>query len=311
MRVLGLFSISLGDVGRRAVQAELATLVEELESTMRALDIRGQAQTAWERLHEPIQISTVPEIWLLLRPTEARHSGVDIADGIAYATASITVVASGVLGERPPAYPPSPLPSVDNRSSVGSPSGFRIGVPLLWQYDVLERTIEDHLRINERWAPLPELTEHYLTVHEVEVYSSGEHLAITLQFTADLPGQDLDTSGSVYLQGRPVVDVDQRTVSVEALYFIADTDNDLLDGGLALFDEHLRTELARALTYSFGEDYDRFVNGATSALTRSFGDNIRSTGNLTSLDIDRVTLNDVGIEVMVVSRGILRLEVGL
>ena len=308
IRVLG-FRVPLGDVGRSAVRDELARLAADLEGTVRGLDVRAHAQAMWDSLHEPFQLSSDPEIWLRLRPTAVRFSGMHIDNNILHASTSITTLAEGVFGERPSAFPTSPLPSVEERGQ--GDESFVAHLPLVLRYDVLEAELRDLLRIQERWAPIPDRPDNYLTVHDVEVYPSGDALAVGLHFSADLPDRSLDARGSVYLQGRPVVDVNQRIVSFDVLELTAATDNEFADRALVLFNDRIRGELAKALTYSFGADYDRFLAAAGRALSRPIAADVTSQGELNYANVSDIVMGDRGIRLNVLSTGTLRLDIGL
>ena len=308
MRVLG-FRVPLGDVGGSAVRDELARLAADLESTVRDLDVRAHAHATWNSLHEPFQLSTDPEIWLRLRPMEVRFSGMHIDNDILHASTSITITTEGVFGERPAAFPTSPLPSVEERSQ--GDDSFVARLPFVLRYDALEAKLRDILRTQERWAPIPDHPDTYLTVHDVEVYPSDDTLAVGLHFTADVAGRWLDARGSVYLQGRPVVDGNQRIVSVDVLELTPATDNDLADLALVLFNDRIRSELARALTYSFGADYDRLLAAASSALDRSIAPNVTSQGELNYANVTGIVMGGRGLRLNVLSAGTLRLNVEL
>lgn len=249
-----LVPVRLGGTARPAVRDELAKLARNFENTAQGLDIRRHAEATWQRLHDPIQLSTAPDVWLRLQPTAVRFSGIHIDNDILHASASIMVMAEAVLGERPPAFVSSPLPPVEERGPENE--SFVAHLPLVLPYGALENELADLLRIQQRWAPLPNRPDHYLTVHDVEVYPSDENLTVGIHFAAEMPGGWLDTRGSVYLQGRPVVDVSERVVSIDALEFTATTDNSAVDGALLMFDERIRTELGRVLAYSFRDDYE-------------------------------------------------------
>lgn len=308
IRVLG-FRVPLGNVGRSAVRDELARLAADLEDTVRSLDLRSHAQATWDSLHEPFQLSSDPEIWLRLRPTKVRFSGIHIDNAILHASTSITTLAEGVFGESPAAVPSSPLPSVEDRGQ--GDESFVVHLPLVLPYDALEAELREFLRIQERWAPIPDRPDSYLTVHDVELYPSGDALAVGLHFSADLPDRWLDARGSVYLQGRPIVDVNQRIVSFDVLELTAETDNEFAERALVLLNDEFRSELAETLTYSFGADYDSFLAAAGSALSRSIAPDVASQGELNYANVTDIVMGERGIRLHILSTGTLRLDIGL
>ena len=304
-----LVPVRLGGTARPVVRDALARLASDFATTVQGLDIRRHADNMWERLHEPLQLSGDPEVWLRLRPTGVRFSGIHIQNDILHASVSITTMAEGVLGERPLAFPASPLPPVEERGQ-GS-ERFLGQLPLVLQYGALERQLGEFLRVQQRWAPLPDRPDHYLTVHDVEVFPSGEDLTVGIHFTADVPDRGLDTRGAIYLQGRPIVDVSRRILSVEELTVTATTDNSAVDLALVVFDDRLQSALANALIYPFGDDYDRLLAAANSELTRSITANVSSHGELNYLDVTEIVMGDRGIQLKVLAAGTLRLDLGL
>ena len=150
-----------------------------------------------------------------------------------------------------------------------------------------------------------------MTVQEVEVYPSKENIVVGINFIADLPDEWLDTRGKVYFQGKPVIDNEQRTMKVENFDFTRTTDNALINVASLLFRERIKSELASALTYRFGDEYDKFMKDANAELNRDFGDGLSSHGTLDYAEVDKILMLERGIYLSVISEGTLRLNFGL
>ena len=64
-----------------------------------------------------------------------------------------------------------------------------------------------------------------VTINDVEIYPSGNRLVVGVNLKADFPSSALDTKGSVYLIGTPVVERG-TTISLPDLAFTRVLDND-------------------------------------------------------------------------------------
>lgn len=310
MRILfDLIPISLGSVAEPLVRAELAKLEQQIDAEVENLNMRAGVATAWSTIHEPLRLSSDPEVWLRIGPQAVYFSGVRTENNVMHASVAVSVLAETVLGERPDALPRLPLPAVEGRPDEDGK--FLVRLPILLEYDALREELGELLRLGQKWAPVPERPHHNLTVEDIEVYPSGDSVVVGVRFVADLPRKWLDARGVVYFTGRLVVDDEARIVRVEELDFTATTDNTLLNTALLLFDERIVSQLSAALTYEFQNDYAGFLASANRELNRDFGHGIASQGELEYVGLGDVVMGERGIHWSVVSEGRLQLDVRL
>lgn len=309
IRLFKIIKVRLSGLVEPKIREQLQKVEKQINAEIRNLDIRGRATQAWEKSHVPIKLSSDPEVWLRLKPKAVRFSGIHTQGHILAASVSMDADMETILGERPDAFPVMPLPELGERAKESGP--FLIRLPIVLEYEALRKEIEKVLRVGQKWAPIQDKPNHNLTVKEVEVYPSEENIVVGINFIADLPDKWQDTRGSVYLQGKPVIDNEQRIVRVKNLDFTRTTDNTLINVATLLFSERIKNELSSALTYRFGDEYDKFIHAANGALNRDFGNGLMSQGVLKYAKVDKVVMLESGIYLSVISEGELKLNFGL
>ena len=307
--LLGFIPIRISGLVEPKIWEQLKKVEEQIKTEIRSLDIRGRAMQAWEKAHAPIKLSSDPEVWLRFKPKAIRFSGIHTQNSILAASVSMAANMETILGERPDAFPVSPLPELGEQDRESGP--FHIRLPIILEYEALKKEIEKVLRVRQKWAPIQKKPSHYVTVQEVEVYPSKENIVVGINFSADLPDEWLDTRGKVYFQGKPVIDNEQRMMKVENFDFTRTTDNALINVVSLLFRERIKSELSSALTYRFGDEYDKFINAANVELNRDFGDGVTSQGFLDYAKVDKVVMFERGIYLSVISTGQLQFNFGL
>ena len=310
IRLFKVIKIGLSGKVEPEIRKQLQKVEEQIKAKIRSLDIRGKVKQAWEKAHEPMKLSSDPEVWLQLQPKAVRFSGVHTQRNILAASVSIDAVMETFRGERPNTSTASPLPPLGGQRD-GESAKFLVKLPICLKYEDLKKEIEKVLRVGQKWAPIQDKPTHYLNVQEVEIYPSEENIVVGINFIADLPDKWQDTRESVYLQGKPVIDNEHRMVRVENLDFTRTTDNTLINVATLLFSERIRNELSSALTYPFGDEYEKFITAANGALKRDFGNGLTSQGSLDYAKVDKVVMRERDIYLSVISEGHLKLNFGL
>ena len=309
IKLLGFIPIRISSKIEPEIRKGLKKVEKQIKAEIENMNIRGKAIQAWEKAHVPIKLSGDPELWLRLKPKAVRFSGFHTQNNVLAASVSMYADMETVLGERPDPFPVSPLPALGERDQETGP--FLVRLPMVLEYETLKKEIEKVLRVGQKWAPIRDKPNHYVNVQEVEVYPAKENIVLGVNFIADLPDQWLDTRGKVYFQGKPVIDNEQRMVTVENFGFTRTTDNALINVASLLFRKRIQNELSSALAYRFGDEHDKLINAANFELNRDFGDGLRGQGALHYAKVDKVVMLERGIYLSVVSEGTLQLKFGL
>lgn len=309
IRLFDIIKVTVGGLVERKIREQLQNVEEQIKAEIRSLDIKGKARQAWAKSHVPIKLSSDPEVWLRLKPKAIRFSGIHIQNNILAASVSMNTDMETSLGERPDIFSASPLPELGARDQESGP--FLVKLPIVLEYGALKKEIEKVLRVRQKWAPIQDMPTHYVTVQEVEVYPFKENIVVGINFIADLPDEWLDTRGKVYFQGRPVIDNEQRKMRIQNFDFTRTTDNVLINLASLLFRERIKSELSSALTYRFGDEYDKFINAANVELNRDYGDGLRSQGVLDYARVAKILMLERGIYLSVISAGQLQFNFGL
>ena len=309
LRLFGVIPVTISGLVEPKIEGQLVRIKEQFEAEVGSQNTRAKAVQIWQKVHEPIKLSGDPEVWLRIGPKAVNFSGIHVRNNVLYAGISLRAEVETVLGERPKAFPLSPLPEIGDH--VEEAGMFVLRLPITLEYDFLKKEVQKILKINQKWAPIQGKPDHYLTVNDVEIYPSGENLVLGIDFIADLPDDWLDTRGRVYFLGKPVVDNEQRILRIENLDFTKTLDNSLAHLASLFFKSRLKRELTSAATYRFGDTYDDFIAAANRELNRDFGDGVTSRGTLNYAKVDHVLLLETGVYLSTLSEGTLQITFGM
>ena len=302
LELFGLVDVPVTALVEPKARELLGDLERRLEDEVRALGVRERAEHVWAVLQEPIRLSSDPDVWLRMEPEAVSFSGVDVEGGSLTASLAVEGRLAAVVGEDPPVVNGNrDLPPLGSHATEG-PGAFSLVLPTTVRYEVLERELEAALRVGEEWIPNV-ASGVAVTVEEVDVYPSSPSLAVGLHFTADLREETLDTSGVVYLSGRPVVDSEERVVRVESLDFAAATDNRLVNLAGQIFGEGLGARIQDRLTFDFGADYERLLAAVNEGLNRDLGGGVHIAGDLDFVRVEEVLMLEEHLYVGVTAAG--------
>jgi hypothetical protein len=185
-----------------------------------SLDLPEKANRAWRALESPIKVT--PSVWLSVHPQEI---------GILPFTATPSAITAGMqlsalpvlqYGDQPPASDVQPLPTP---KPLPASNSYFISMPVQTDYSIVEKSIEDALKIHNGGIRYPPTGKNYVTVTGVDVYAYGAAAVVRL----DLKIHGIfGPSATVYLSGTPTFNTLTNTISFPDLDFTADSKNILL-----------------------------------------------------------------------------------
>lgn len=206
--------------------------------------LRSDLEQAWASASFPIGGSDEPVGYVNVKPRSLGLSAFTVDAG-AIRLESL-LVADVAVEEEPADGTALPLPELARIPAV--PSELALNLPVRIGYDTLVREAEAAL-VGKEFSAESEAGESRVRIREVEVFPSGDRLALGLSFRADLPSRLLDAEGWIYVLGSPTVSDDGTTVSVEDVSFARIVDNDAWNLLSAVFENRIVSELEDALTF--------------------------------------------------------------
>ena len=220
----------------RYMRGKLAKMVRDVVDARvpHLVELSSRVAPVWTWLNRPLPLGE--DSWLLLRP-----QGVRVAPFLGSGPQVSIVVGLVVrprvgLGE-PPVVPVPPLPQLE----VGLPRGLGLELPI--QVELGSRDAGDELarRLADRSFRFGTDT---LVFSEPRLSASGERLVLKLRVSGDL-------AGWVTVTGRPVIDADTHTVSLQGLNYALETDDPVAEANIAVFRGAILRRLSNEVRWSF------------------------------------------------------------
>jgi hypothetical protein len=253
---------------------------------VKALDVRGKAETAWRRAFEPVKIVDDPEFWLQMTPSSVGYAGIHTSGDVLEGALELTGPVETHFGALPPAPQPPPLPPLG--AGVAAPGQFEFLVPIAVSYQTIAQAVQTAL-----------VASGTSGVRNVEVYPSAGKLVVGLQFDS-VPqgaGSGAGSDGWVYLALSPKIDDTKKTLQLAAAgaAAVATSAETPPSGGAAAAaapaDAKLLDALAQNFSVAYKTQYDKLLAAAGAKLSRDLGNGFKSEGSFTSASVEKVALN--------------------
>lgn len=235
--------------------------------------VRAELLRVWRSYAFPIEMEGLPTLYANVEPTDLSVAGLDIRDeGVRIlAGMEAKVVVSDVKG------PEGALPSTPANTALQNREGqINLAVPLALTYGTIREEALAALGSEPQVIATP-AGEVSVIVKDLEVYPSGERIALGVSFSADLPGNPFDTQGVLWLSARPIVDAEGRQVRLEEIAMTRQLESPLWGALTAAFEEEIEAELARAVTYDLTADIARATQAIEAAAAQASVEGVRFT----------------------------------
>ncbi len=291
LTILG-FRVDMARYVTPKIEAQLARVRGDVEASVRELDIKGKAASAWQRAFANVKISDQPEIWLQTTPQSVAFSGLRAEGDVLEGSLEIAGNTTTTIGGEPAANAPTPLPQLG--SDVSDPGRFEVIVPIAIDYDAIKRKAQDILAAQ---------SEANFSAQDIEIYPSSGSLVMGIR--AAKPQSD--GSDWVYLTATPQVDAATGSLRFPDLAVV--TDAAAATQGVFGASGMLQA-LREQLSVGFQAGFDQIVASANAKLTRPLGDGFRSEGKLTSAGIANVRLLPDRVQIDLRAGGRLKLIYG-
>jgi hypothetical protein len=226
--------------------------------------IRAELQKAWRSYAIPVTVEPdTPPMFVNIDPVTVGTSGLIVEDGGVRLMAQVAARAV-VAAEKGSEASKGDLPV---RQTVDPGRGrLDIAVPIKVPFALLETEATKALRDK----PITLRTggkDILLTVDRVDVYPSGEQIAVGLGFSAKLPWRFFDAHGTVWVTGRPVVEPGGKAVHLEQVAVTRQVDNPLWSALSVALEDVVNAQVQKAARYdlsSITEDAIKRIEEAVS-----------------------------------------------
>lgn len=269
----------------RALDQSLKNLGSRASDFIRCDIVRAEVLKAWRRNSIRLDVPNAPPIYLNIRPTSIGLSKLIADESAAKFILSMKAKTSVSTSEDKQA-PPQELPPVS--SLADQPGKFRITLPIGAEYRVIETSVMQELGRKPILFDVGP-AQGSLTVDGIEVFPSGDSIALGLSFRAKLPASLFDTAGKVYVTGTPIVDADGTRLRLAHIEFARMTSNPVWSVASAVFGDTIRQQIEKAAIV----DLRQPIATALSEVQRAIADPARTGGIRLTLTEPRLRLERV------------------
>lgn len=298
-----LFKVRVSGVVGRQIGKKLHEWDNDLkQSVISALTLRPRAETWWQGLFVPDQITDDPPIWLSTEPQYLFYEPLGGDGKNLKLTLGLRARLSTSIARQPPAMPPRPLPEMQRATSEDS--GFALHLPVLADYAGLARRMNEELSGREI-----QLERGAITPTGFTLYTSGRSLVVGIDFRGDAPGFWMDTRGTVFFTGEPRFDPSAQILRIENFQFTRRLNNPLVSTATWVLHDSLRQKMQERLVWDLRERLSDGARKLSGQLNQPLGDDLQMTGEVTQLSLTGIHCRLEGIQIGLKVRG--HLKIGL
>ena len=292
MNVLG-FTIDATRFVEPQMRRHLGSVERDINAKVRAVDLRGKAEMAWQRAFSTFKVADGPDVWVRSTPQSIAFSGLHGRGDVLTASVEIAGVTETFIGAEPSTQAPTPLPQLGQ--AVASPGSFELIVPVQIDYATISQKVKDAFA-------------SVVPLRDVSIYPSAGKLVVVLHIDGAPLGLTSGPEPLIYLTATPSVDTDSQTIRLSDLAQIKGSMDGLPDKLVALLRDGRVIEQARQqIEIAYQGITDGTLASANARLNRSLGGGLRSEGKLTTLGAGSVSLLGDGLRINFRAAGQLKL----
>jgi hypothetical protein len=255
-----------------AVKLQLEDTRRYLQDSLNKTSLRPQMQQAWDRLNNGYQL--YQQAWLYLNPEKIRISHFYASNDTLYLSAGLA--ARPLISFEPRNAPRTMVPDI---SSQLPRSGFNIYLDAALNYDSLSTMLSTTMKGKRFDFEGGGIFKKHAIIEACELYGAGsDQLVVKVDFS----GSD---KGTIYLTGKPVLDVATNTLEIKNLDYDLRTRDVLLKTAKWLFDRRIVNELNKHAKFELGAYLDSFKTTINQQLNREVTKGIYSSGSISSLQV--------------------------
>lgn len=253
-------------------------LKEELDASKKSMDsaygrfnLRPYMQQAWNMLNDVYAIPGVG--YFSLHPKKLRMENINAKNDLL--NINIGISATPVVSFAKQEITPSSVPNLTN---TNNPGGFNVHLEAALQYDSLSNVLNGYL-VNKRFDVTEGIfNKHIIVQHTAVSGDTDGNLNIRVDFTGSF-------DGTAYFVGKPVYNVEKKTIEVQDLDYDLKTKNLLLKTAKWLFNKKILNELKTYTSFDLSQYYDTASKSLNSWLNREWTKGISGSGSVTDLKL--------------------------
>ena len=208
------FTIPVKPAADYVLSKHMGDIGQIIDKAVSGVDLKAIAAPHWEKLQIPMEASLPgisQRLWLRFDPTDVYMSQLSGSGGSVRATLGVRAAVEAIVGDRPEARAPKPLP--DFKTPEGLDSTFTINLYTEVPYDRATAICRETFNGRTFRSGLQKVK-----VHDVEVSSANGLAKLRMELTGSI-------NGTVYVTGRAVYNESTKSLSIDDIDIDITTDS--------------------------------------------------------------------------------------
>jgi hypothetical protein len=245
--------------------------------------VKPKIASQWHPFAIKIERDKLPPLYLNIQPKSAAFSGIVPDDD--RLRVAVRVGAQTVLAANPVDSTALPLPPLDPLSA--DHGNLEINLQAVAPYELLKQQLRQALANQSFQKDMPG-GKVEVRIVDVDVYPSKDSLALGLKIDAKTPASWFNTSGWVYLSGKPTVVKDGKAVRVENIQFATVVDSAFWSTAQLLFQDEILKAIDAHATFDLSAEIDKAAKEITQAIAKADVSGLQIKAGVPSLSLDSV-----------------------
>lgn len=247
--------------------------------------LRTKVAERWRAFSIKIERYGAAPLFLNIEPRSAGFSGL-IAEQNSLKMA-VRVDAKTILGTSEGAQPASALPPLE-KVTVREGT-LDLNLQTVAPYDYLKNELSAQLK-GKIFKQDVASARIEIKIDDLDLYPSNGSLAVGLKINAQLPGRWLDTSGWIYVSGKPTLTADGKAIAIDRISFSTVIDNEFWNIAQSLLETQILSSLKERSKIDLTKHIDAAASEVTTAIAKANVPGLKLTAGspqirLSSVDI--------------------------
>lgn len=242
----GIVDLPVGFIADNLLKNQQEPLAKKIDKMVTSqLNLRQYGNEAWKALSTPMKISDDYNTWVVLQPVDLYTIPITSTKGKIVHQMSVKALAEVFVGQ-PPYRETTPLPDMKIVDNVEK------NFSVMLQTRLLYTEMQSIAKKFVGGKPM-KIGEKNITITDLNIFPSGEKLAIK----ADVEGS---LKGTLYLTGIPVYDTAKAEIRLDKVDFDVSTKNFLLKTSSWILNGYLNRKIAQQLVFPVDEQVEEARN---------------------------------------------------
>ena len=252
-----------------SLKKELDAAKKDLDSRYGLVDLKPRFQQVWNRLNKVYNLYGLG--WLKINPQRIRINNLFAYNDSLYIFLGLSAKPSFSFEK-----PVEQTSLVPNLGTFSLKPGFNIFLDAFLSYDSLSIILNQQIAGKEfNFRKL--LIKKKFIIDSCKIYGEGsEKMVIKINFSGT-------NNGVVYLLGKPVYNIETKTLEVTAVDFDIKSKNILLGSADWLFDKKITREITKKARFDLSANLDTAKANINKGLNTEWINGIRSYGNISDI----------------------------